>query len=683
MAKNETESYPRSFAPGTLDKTRKAIGPVDSQEAQRMAKLLGGEVLPERSVPIDTSSLPHPKRRPETVIKPTGLSSSDISARSASLSATTPLPPSSPSVSQITNTARRIKTEEELPALTQKDLKLMDKLMRSSEYKLKPDYGIFNILLTLSPRSREKLTREFGEYTIKKHLEHMQNFIGAIKRFIQVSPDTYKTKIATDPEIKFKFLRTVGKWNTKDLKVLATDLENKTDDLTVSMLIPFVRNIYHMLLTVYYIGEQQVPLMIKEIYADLLKYPDSDGSQIQILAKEAITEWLYVYNQIMKGMYPLLMRMCSPVYEEFPTFFTSQIVVILQFVKLTKYDLLLPGKKKKTQEEILQEQKEQTKKVEENRHVPGKRDEIVNTGLKILDQLFPQAGFLTLEAHPDLYPYFQPLYNFKDGFNLLNPENGIHVTIVLLRIVEDLIQGLGNVEFNIEADEKLAALHDNVSTAFNEWIEYREDLFERKYADYLRNFVNALYSQSDYDRTQYGKESLTYMLWQTKYYFLPFFEFTQILLEKPKNDSKYEPLYHRTDYLRTVFTALVKRIDENAAGQKTVLGIKNPWDRYKFAIPNTVSKRLDVLLGAKKQTGSAATNANLVKYTLCIISVLDWWINNKQSPAYNSDPKKIYRVSEKDGGPEFSVPVREDQNQLFAAAVKRAVAAKAAKAGGK
>lgn len=78
----------------------------------------------------------------------------------------------------------------------------------------------------------------------------------------------------------------------------------------------------------------------------------------------------------------------------------------------------------------------------------------------------------------------------------------------------------------------------------------------------------------------------------------------------------------------------------------------------------------------QKKTNSAATNANLIKYAYLTISVLDWWINNLQSPAYSSDSSKIYRISEKDGGPAFSVPVRNDQNKLFASSVRAAVSAK-------
>ena len=127
----------------------------------------------------------------------------------------------------------------------------------------------------------------------------------------------------------------------------------------------------------------------------------------------------------------------------------------------------------------------------------------------------------------------------------------------------------------------------------------------------------------------------------------------------------------RTDFLRQTLTTLSREIDRQTPSKGSVLGISNPWEKYEFDIPNPVSKRLDVLLGRKNRE-SAATNANLIKYAMCIVSVLDWWINNQESPAYSSGSESIYRISEKDGGPVFSVPVRNDQNRLFAENVKAA-----------
>ena len=48
----------QSWEPGTLDRTRKNIGVLSEEEAKRMTKVLGGEILQEKSAPIDYNSLP-------------------------------------------------------------------------------------------------------------------------------------------------------------------------------------------------------------------------------------------------------------------------------------------------------------------------------------------------------------------------------------------------------------------------------------------------------------------------------------------------------------------------------------------------------------------------------------------------------------------------------------------------
>mgnify|MGYP007069837153 CR=1 FL=1 len=665
----------KTLAPGTIDQVRKNIGPIDPEEAKLMSQKLGGEVLRERAAVQEPISRPSPKRTSQgaSSVRASGYSSSDVAERSKNTMT------DSHKSSSGTNTAeKKKKPVEDLPEVSAKDLKLMEKLMMSSEYDIKPDYGLFNIFYRMSSKNREKVAKGFAEYTVKQHIAHMQTFISTIKTFIQVSPDVYKSKIATETDLKFKFLRTVGMWTMRDIKVLAIDVQDNAQDITVAQMIPFVRAVYHEFITIYYIGEQQIPAMIKEVYNDLIQLPGADQKKLQLLAKEGITEWLYIYNSILKGMYPLLMRMCSTEYVEFPRFFTAKIADILKFVGRTKFDLLLPDKKKKENKDD-KKKKEEKKEKEEAKPVAGAYDDLVKTGINILDQLFPMAGFKNLEKHPDMFPYFQPLYRFEDGFNMLHPDNPMQVTLVLSRILEDFFQGCRNVDFNIKADERLASLSDNLTEAMNDWASYREDLFDRKLGDYLRNYVNSIYSQADYASTQYGKENLNNIFWRMKLYFLPCFKFNAPTLKHPTNDSKYKPFYSRIEYIRNVLTVIVRRIDENSNGKKPVLGVINPWNRYIFDLPNNISRRLDVLLGAKQDDEvTRATNANLIKYTLCVASVLDWWVNNSSSPAYSTNPDHVYRISAKDGGPEFSVPERSDQGQLFADGVKKAIAARKA-----
>ena len=274
----------RTLEPGTIDKTRKNIGPIDAQEAAAMQKILGGEVLREKSSYAEIPSSPRKKVHYETTVRASGKSSSDIAGESASYGSTS----SSASVGGKPSGGKKVRTDEDLPEISVRELKLMDKAMMSDSYNIKPDFGVFNFLFRMSSKNKEKVQKNVGDYLIKRHVEHIQAFVTTIKTFIQISPDIYKSKIATETDLKFKFLRTIGKWQIKDIRVLASEVENAAEYLTVPMLIPITRAIYRLLLTIYYIGDQQVSALIREIYSDLGTFTNADKVKLQNLAKQGL-----------------------------------------------------------------------------------------------------------------------------------------------------------------------------------------------------------------------------------------------------------------------------------------------------------------------------------------------------------------------------------------------------------
>lgn len=641
------------WAPGTLDRTRKAIGNIDEAEAEKMTKVLGGEIMYERTINPSSSKK----------IKGTGrLMRQSASSVQKDVMNT-----------QTQNSGKGRNHQEELIVIPAKVNSLIDKLMMSDEYGIKPDYGLFNFIKYFQTNGHEQIISEFCTFTMKMHIENLQSFITVVKTLIQIAPASYKAKIANGTEPKFKFLRMVAGWTLQGIKLTYMDLLNLTQPYYVTDLIPYTRSVYRLLIQVYYYGESKIPKLIKEIYADEAAYPDAPKDKLSGLAKEAITQWLYIQNEIIKKMYPLLMRMCSNTFEEYPDFFKAKVADILKFVGLHKYDLLLQEKPKEPPAE--------EKAKERKAAVPSKgvKDALVTTGISLLNQLFPQAGFNDLENHPDLYPYFQPLYKFADGFNVISPENPLQVTVVLLRIIEDFFQGCRNIDFiNIkDASEKDEG--DSILKVLDDWSAYRESVFERLYCSPLNDLVNQIYSQKDFEESQFGKKLITSLLWQTNYHFLPNFKFEQLILERPADESKYPPLFKRTDFVRKYLTSVVSQCDSLVKTHGDVTCVRNPWEHYKFDIPNEISKRIDILLGAQnKSANTNANNANLLKYTLCIISVLDWWINNPESPAYMTSPRHIYRISAEDGKPQFSVQERNDQNKLFADEIRAAYQRKSA-----
>lgn len=662
------------FEPGTLENTRRNIGMINPEEAEKMVKVLGGEIFTEKSVPIDYSKLPKKtlarksssssrNARPAGSPRPTGKTSADVtSSKTASQGGT----------AAAGTLSQKTKFVSDLPAISQKDNQLIDKLMMSEEYGIKKNYGLFNFVRAFIKDGTERVIPEFVEINLKSHVTHIQNFAALIKTFIQISPNTFKAKVQNETDLQYRFLRKVASWSMRDIKLAYIEFENSNRVVLVSDLIPLVKAIYKQLITIYYLGDANINEIIKDIYDELSKYPQADTEKLQMVSKEAMAEWMYLHKQCAAGLYPLLMRMCGTKFVHYPLFFKQELSAILNFVGLKKFDLVLP-QKRKTKEELLAEKEKiekEKKAAQESEDAVKEKSEMVKTGLRLLDQMFPQAGFLHLEEFPDMYPYFEPLYGFGESFLYLSPDNPLQITVVLLKILEDFFMACHNIRFNIEENLALEDKQDSIIDAINEWPVYREDLFNRKYAEELKNLVNQTYTQPNFPSTQIGKKIITSLYWQTKYAFLPNFTFEQLLLERPLNDSKYIPLAMRTSFLLNAFSELSRLANFATPPNGKINGVENPWEFYHFDIASPVSKRLDILLNAKHNVKN--TNANLIKYITCTVAVLNWWINTKSSPALKADPRKIFRISEVDGQPVFSVPKMDNQDKLFAAAIKKA-----------
>lgn len=664
------------WEPGTLDATRKNIGAIDKDEAARMTKILGGEIMTEKSTPIDYSKLP--KRAPSNrVVRTTNISNSSNKGKSSSSGG------GSFSDSSSSQPKRKVTTTANLPSISSKDNSKIDKLMMSDAFAIKPNYGLFNFIKKFAKDGSEKVIPEFAEITLKAHLDHLNAFISVIKTIIQISPDTYKARIQNETEMKFRFLRKISEWSTKDAKLAYVNLETLQEGPVVADLVPFVKAIYRQLITIFYIGEPAVIRAIKDVYADLLHYPNADKDKFSRFAKEAITEWMYLYGQIIKGLYPLLMRMCGTPYDEFPHFFVAQVSSILNFLGLKKFDLILPEKKVDPNEvrkakEAEDKAKEAEDKKKEQEKEASAQNEMVERGLALLDRLFPGAGFKKLDTFPDMWPYFDPLYDLDEAYLMLAPENPLQITIALCEILQDIFRACNKMQFSLESNPNFASREDNISKALSEWPVYVDTLFSRDYGEQLKQLVNQTYTQANYNTTRAGKKCVTDILWITKYSFLPHFTFEQLLLERPLNNNKYLALFIRTAFLRDAFNDLAKQIAQSEKSKGTIGGLNNPWEHYDFEITSPISKRLDVLLNAKdKSSNTTANNANVIKYISCIISVLDWWVNSRQSPAYKADSRKIYRTIPGTQEPAFSIEPREDQDALFAAAIRAAVQKKA------
>jgi hypothetical protein len=677
--KNDRKKTPVLFEPGELEKTRGHLGNIDLDEAKRMSKLLGGKVGIEKAIPVDSEKI----RAVAANYRASKATHNTIKKHSSNFRTNNVIQKSKQSLATkktsftTTGTLAKKTKRYHLPKWDSKNRKKLNKLMSSNEYRIQQMPNIFGRIFRFTANSNDKIMPNYVTITLKNDLSHIDKFIQAITHIIAVSSPIIKGRIAEEKTWQDKALHFITTWKLRDTKLEYLNIRKNANNIDLSRMVIFTRSLYKAIIKLFFIGENNMTKLIKDIYSEIAIHTPEKKEALLGYAKIAAAEWLYIYGQVAKGMYPLLMRMSSNEYLPFPEYFSAKISDILDFLELTKYDLILPIKDETIQKEKQAVKEKQEHEQEAKKEAAEKKTlEIVNKSILALEKLFPEAGWTNLDAMPDMYPYFQPLYQFHDGVNLLPPSNPLQITLILLRILEDLFQSCRYINFTVQDDLDFVLEKDSLQDIFSTWSLYREAILGKQMIPELIELVDQLHSKSDFTSSVFGKRIISSWLWQEKFYFLPHLSFELIFMEKPNKDGAYVPLAPRVSYLRKTFSIMIQRADtashehENPYDAKINLGADNLWKKYEFEIPNVVSHRLDILLGGKKSAHH--TNLNLLKYTLCVLNVLDWWINSEDSPAYKVPIKSIYR-KDSEGRPVYSIPLMTNQNSLFIQHIKSAL----------
>jgi hypothetical protein len=269
---------------------------------------------------------------------------------------------------------------------------------------------------------------------------------------------------------------------------------------------------------------------------------------------------------------------------------------------------------------------------------------------------------------PDMYPYFEPLYDFTEGFDFISPQNPMQITAILIRILDDFFTGCRYITFTPDDQLQLLLGTSEVQGLIDSWGQYLTVLFDRNYLSSIKELVNSVDAKTDYTETQFGGRVLSNIYWYAKNQFLPYLRFDLKFLDRPKSDGMLKPIFRQVPNIRKAFEEIVKRAEAiyaqtpDMANDSNEIGAIKLWNHYHFPMPNIVSKRLDILLGGKNS--SRTNNLNLLKYTSCVLSVLDWWINDTNSPAYAKPAAFPFR-KDSDGHPQFNVPTRTNVDSLF------------------
>ena len=139
-----------------------------------------------------------------------------------------------------------------------------------------------------------------------------------------VFPDSAVNIMKQDPSLYGRAITKIISWDWELALKLDAKFQNKKHDVTEIMVLPLIKLIYGLLYPLYFLGNETIDTYIKRLYQEALKNQNVKTDMMQSKMQEASSAWLYIFSQIYKGLYPLLMRMCCTDTYPFPEIFTAR-----------------------------------------------------------------------------------------------------------------------------------------------------------------------------------------------------------------------------------------------------------------------------------------------------------------------------------------------------------------------
>ncbi len=549
-----------------------------------------------------------------------------------------------------------------LPVTTEKELAAIETLLCDPKYRIKEPGGF------LRANRRNLLNPDFVLYTLNDFLGHIQSFVVATKKMIPPGrSEAFFTPIRNWNPTAEGILRAVSAIDLKTLSQMLTHIQSVARSVSLSAVQPFIKALYKNLIRIYYISAAYGAHCYRGICKHILDSgiaSDPEGLRNDTLT--AIREFSYLHEKIFPALYPLVLRMVSPVMLDEHDLFYKNGSKVLAWLETDAKEILFPAPEKPLPAAVPKAAEE-----EKNDGPPPQ----AAIGLSTLEKLFPEAGWETLPRFPeevrDFAPYFAPVLQFSDAFIQLNPANPMHITMILFQILAELFQGLRHVNFNVPTKDNPQE-EDDIYLILDDWILYKANLFDKTFGDDIKSYTHQIYSQPEFAKSPYAVKLMSHMYSMIRQYFMPYFDTRLYGFQKMTKDPKLPPLYSRVRGLKTLLEAYSAAIEKartnhlSSGGEAARLpgGVVNAFEPYRFDISNAVSKRLDALCGGRNSR--QRTNAMLLRYCLSILCVLDWWINDEKSPAYKSRPELLYRTVEPGSPmPAFGITARTDTDEIF------------------
>jgi hypothetical protein len=685
MAKKPSAIY----EPGELEKVRGRLGPVDETEARRIAQKLGGEVGTEKSVvtpPVKKTSYVRrdkadlaaaDRKRSGRPVNTAG--DDDDYGINQTIAKRANDPSDDPNVQLKTSYFERIK---------------IDRYAAQPEFEIKSSLQAFISILYFFGEPSDNLNPHFINSRMAAYYKKIELLVNATRALLPRNNARRSERLKKVSPYYFSILDVMRYWDIEHIDEGLTKIQAQRHATALDFA-EIMRNIYRPL---FILEKLNMDNHIKGAFKVLYKIvcvddPAEPKERIQGIIRTALSSFSDIRLEVHFGLYPLLMKYISDRWFPYERLFVDRRRRFMSFLGLTENDQIQPLDPNAIQvenadldniEEGVNKAEEPAELAQEEGAVPEDPEKkaqddaakiekkAMDHSMKVLESLFPKAGWDNLEEYPDLYPYFVNTYELRRGYELIGPSDPLQQVAVLMHIIEDICVGLRNVTFGtaIGPDGNPAQINELIGSIIANWRRYIEDSFNKEYLPRLIEYCGIIEHSAESRISTFAKKSLNGLRWIKRLYFLPYFKFESVG-PPPFQKQDVTAIYSEVRTLRKYLTLVAAGIEKGnrmggAEAKAHCDGIGNPWSRYNFEVPNPVSKRIDALLTPDKRNNTA-----LIFFALSVVAVLDNLLNNENSWAYGDKVGPIFRSVNNQGvTPLFGVDNKLDADKIFKETMK-------------
>jgi hypothetical protein len=684
MAKKNNAIY----APGELQKVREQLGVTDAAEARRMVKVLGGEVGTERNADVEASKVKKQIKRDDVYrrrSRSVDVASDDPEEGIAKKSKRDePYPGDDPSVPPKLSYFERVK---------------IDKLSGQMVFEIKNSLQVLTSVFSFLKEPMDYVNPRFVTKRMNEYYQSIERMVTSVRNMFPHSNKKRANQLRRVSPFVYRVMEVLRSWDIETIARNIAELQSHPRYVRVSDFTEILRAIYKPLYILDDLNIENIKAVFKLIYKILyIESPMEAKEKYQEIIRKIITSFVNVRRDVQYGMYPLLMKLISDRFLPYERFFTERRRRFIAFLNVGETEPLnaaelnpqqiesmdveaIQENMKESEDEEFDDEEQIDEDSEDPKVIAQKAKEekekaeqkIFERGTGALEALFPKAGWNKLDEYPDMYPYFSGIFPIKRGYELISPTDPLQQIAIIMHIIEDLFYGMRYVRFGTIAmqDGSLLNISEDLGEIVINWRRYIEESFSREYLPRLTEYCRLLDNSEEARISMYARKIINELQWIKRLYFLPYYKFDSIG-PPPFHKQDVISIYSQVRKLRQFLTAVAAGVEQGnrlggAAVKAPCDGIINPWESYKFEVPNPVSRRLDMLLPPEKRI-----NATLLFFSLSTIAVLDHLVNNENCWSYTNSSGRIFR-SVKDEGirPLFGVDQTVDVDKIFRDSLKK------------